>query len=493
MIARRFNNLISIIIALSMAVAPLGASAQSERKDLRLILETKVPDIDSTRFVVDFNEMSFSELGELPKKLADNGDILPGSTEPLKVFVFVPDGLPAAEREQFVNGVKAQLKESYPSAQYDVQAVELEITQAEREKEIANQRITTAEEAFSEQGEDVSWITKALRAANDLLVREAVAWKHDFKGQLARYFWYRKTKSVNENDKAIGGVVGKYRGVASLAVWFNANGGLTVPTIAQSAMSFLLDWFFSKYEKDLDQWKGRHRIPLENVPVLKYAVRLYNELPAFKSWIINSFIIGLPTAAYFRYWSSVADPARTSSPFTSPEFITTYLTALGLGSIAAAYGSQAPRVFRKKGYANSRLEHFVYMSYGILFQLGGWFMGLGWDGVVLGMAFTEGAAKASLYAYARSRPWKEPRAIVLHPDLVKREVDEALYKVGIHPYELESPTKADFSERVKRLKKYMDLSWREKFALRAREIYKTCQDILSSKDSDSKNQKSGNG
>ena len=117
-------------------------------------------------------------------------------------------------------------------------------------------------------------------------------------------------------------------------------------------------------------------------------------------------------------------------PPWSANALETYLGALGIGNLAAAFGSQGPRVLRKKGYIGSRSEFYTYSSYGMLFQLGGWFYAMGWNRATLLLASFETASKIGLYGYSRMLPLKDPRMLVIHGDLGDREVDQLLYSVG---------------------------------------------------------------
>jgi hypothetical protein len=158
--------------------------------------------------------------------------------------------------------------------------------------------------------------------------------------------------------------------------------------------------------------------------------------------------------------------------------LATYSGAWSIGNLAGAYGAQGPRILRKKGYISSRTEYYIYVSYGMMFQLGGWFYGLGWNSAVLGMATTESLLKVGMYTYGRLKPFKEARAIVLHPALAEREVTELLYRVGIEKSEATPAAKPDFAEIVGRLKAEQSVTWKTKVGAMVNKAFGKCESLL---------------
>lgn len=448
---------------------------------LRLLLETDIPDIDSTRFTVDFGQMSFAELGDLPTRLGEHADILPDPAKPLIVSVFVPATLSQTERDDFVRSVEDQMSRANPLMKINAVAVAIDTEKAELDKEDANARIDkTAAELVKQDGADLSHYAGALKQNNEQQAKELRNWDRGFRGKIAEYKNWLRSGYTKDNDKSVGGWIGSARGLASAAVWLGFN-RLSVSAAFQIPASFFLDWFFSKYEREVDIFKGTHRIPLEQVPVIKHVVRFYNERPLLKSWIIGN-LIGFVAGNYFRFWSWFEDPERTSAPW-SADALATYGSAWSIGSLAGAVGSQGPRILRKKGYMSSRAEYYLYVSYGMMFQLGGWFYGLGWNHAVLAAVSAESTFKVGLYAYARVKPFKEARAIALHPALAEREVNEMLYRVGIEDKETTATTEKDFATIVGRLKAAQTVTWKKKVGDMASKAYNKCAVLLSSKKS----------
>ncbi len=425
-IKQTFSFLLSALIAL----APLESHAHA----LRLILETGLKDTDSTRLAVDFGEMTFDELGRLPEKLQQNSDILPGRSEPLIVHAFVPSDLDQAAKDEFAANVQEQLSRHHRKLTITVLTVDIDLEQAQRDHDEAN----------------LSLVDPSLVHANDEQLSSLQVWRGRFKESINNYKRWLKSGYTKDKDERVGGWIGKARGMASASVWFGFNHA-SWSTAFQIPASFFLDWFFSKYERKVDIFKATHRLPGENVPGLKYVVRFYNDRPLLKSWIIGN-LIGFTANSYFRFWSWVEDPVRTSAPW-SPDALATYTGLLSIGNLSAAFGAQGPRILRKKGYISSRSEYYLYTSYGAIFQVGGWLYGLGWNWPALALASGESLFKIGLYTAARFSPNKDPRAIVLHSGLNEKEATELLYRVGLEKSELKSFKKEDFDRVIRRLKR----------------------------------------
>jgi len=472
------RQIIHLVLCFTVVFAPTLAWPQEEHS-LRLLIETEIPDNDSTRFTIDFGEMTFDELGRLPEKMADQADILPDREKPLTVFVFVPASLQSEERENFIRTVQQELSKTNPHLNIQVSAVDIDVEVAERDQQSANQRIRAAQEELAKHDPGVESTALQLQEANHKMAADLRAWEKSFEGSASRYKNWIKGGYTKEKDERVGGWIGKARGMASAAVWFGFNKA-SWATAFQIPASFFLDWFFSKYERRVDIFKATHRIPLENIPVIKHAVRFYNERPLLKSWVIGN-LIGFGAGSYFRFWSWMENPERTSAPW-SFDALATYSGAWSIGNLAAAYGAQGPRILRKKGYISSRTEYYIYVSYGIMFQIGGWFYGLGWNTPVLAMATGESVLKVGLYTYGRLRPFKEPRAVVLHPALAEREVNELLYRVGLEKSETTPISKPDFAQIVGRLKQEMTVTWKQKVSAKIKSALNTCENLLSKKD-----------
>lgn len=477
-----FHRLIQLALSLSLVFAPLNSVAQSAPADdsLRLVLETEIQDIDSTRFTVDFGEITFAELADLPSKLNGQGDILPAAGKPLLVSIFVPATLPPAEREEFVRKVEEQMSAANPRLTIRAVAVEIDTEQAAKNEATANARIdSAAEEVLKQDGADLKEMAANLKRENSQQAAALSTWGKGFSAAAAKYKNWIASGYTKEKDERVGGWIGAGRGVASAAVWFGFNKA-SWATAFQIPASFFLDWFFSKYERKVDIFKATHRIPFENIPIIKYAVRFYNERPLLKSWIVGN-LIGFVAGNYFRFWSWMEDPVRTSAPW-SADALGTYAGAWSMGNLAGAFGAQGPRILRKKGYISSRAEYYIYVSYGMMFQLGGWFYGLGWNRAVLGMAGGESALKIGMYAYSRLKPVKEARAVVLHPALGEREVNELLYRVGLEKSELTPASKSDFANIVGRLKAEQSVTWKTKVAGYVSKVFGKCENLLKSND-----------
>lgn len=479
-----FRNCVHLALCFALTFAPTFSQAQSvlQNDRLRLLIETEIADIDSTRFTVDFGEISFAELSELPAKIQEHGDILPSMQAPLNVFVFVPASLSAQEREDFIGIVQTQMAATNPLMNVTATAVEIDTEAAQKDQALANERIDQAtREVMKQDNADLSALAESLKSANVETARGLRAWDKDFSSAVAKYKNWVSSGYTKEKDERIGGWIGKARGLASAAVWFGFN-KTSWSTAFQIPASFFLDWFFSKYERKVDIFKATHRLPFEKIPLLGYAVRFYNERPLLKSWIVGN-LIGFVVGNYFRFWSWLEDPERTSAPW-SLDALATYSGAWSIGNLAGAYGAQGPRILRKKGYISARTEYYIYVSYGMLFQLGGWFYGLGWNRAVLGMATGESLLKIGLYTYGRIKPWKEPRAIVLHPALAEREVTELLYRVGLEKSETTSINKPDFAALVGRLRAEQSVTWRQKVGALVKKAFGKCESLLGSSEKD---------
>ena len=446
-----------------------------------MVLETAIRDNDSTRFAVDFGTVTSAELGDLPAKLGEHKDILPGD-QPLTVHVFVPSHLPAEERADFINDVQNQMRLQSPKANFVVQQFIIDVEQARQDMERANSRIDqVANEIFTQDQADLRPMAKGLMQVNVKKWNELKVWQRGMKDHVAAFREWRHTKFTMDKDKGYGFLIGVARAGASVAVWFGAQ-QIGVPMLAQMSASVFLDIAFSVYEKEIDVFKGTHRLPGENIPYLGRAVIFYNERPLLKSWIVGN-LIGFVASSYFRFWSWVDNPERTSAPW-SGDALSTFGGAWLIGNIPAAFGAQGPRILRKKGYITSRTEYYIYSSYGAIFQLGGWFYGLGWNWPVIALTTAESTAKVGMYLYAYKKPLKEARAIALHPAWSERDVEELLYRVGYHPAELHSPDTPHFTALVERLKAEQNLTWKQKVAARLKELKDSCTEMLSKKSSD---------
>lgn len=480
MLIRFIDPVLRLVLCLALACAPLFSQAKDQSQEtLRLFLETEIPDIDSTRFTVDFGEMTFAELSDLPAKMNGHEEILPMADKPLNVFVFVPASLSEFEREEFVRLVELQMKTTHPKLKIKATAVEIDTEQAALEMAVSNARIeAAAQEVLAQDGADLKELATTMTEANQRTGGELRSWNLGFRNSIQKYKSWINSGYTKEKDERVGGWIGKARGMASAAVWFGAN-KVSWATAFQIPASFFLDWFFSKYERRVDIFKATHRIPLESVPVIKHVVRFYNDRPLLKSWIVGN-LIGFLAGNYFRFWSWMENPERTSAPW-SADALATYGGAWSIGNLAGAYGAQGPRILRKKGYISSRVEYYIYVSYGMMFQLGGWFYGLGWNSAVLGMATGESVLKVGMYTYSRLKPFKEARAIVLHPALAEREVNELLYRVGLEKSETTAATHPDFAALVGRLKAEQTVTWKTKVATKISQAYKKCESFLKSK------------
>jgi len=480
MLHRTFDSFLRLLLCLLLVFAPVASNAQNTGPaSLRLFLETEIPDIDSTRFTIDFGEMTFAELKHLPSKMSGREDILPAADKPLNVFIFVPASLTEQERDEFVQSVAEQMSAANPKLIITATAVEIDTEQAAKDAATSNERIdAAAHEVLVQDGADLKELTVAMKGANQRARSELGQWNLGFRNSIQKYKSWINSGYTKEKDERVGGWIGKARGMASAVVWFGAN-KVSWATAFQIPASFFLDWFFSKYERRVDIFKATHRIPMESVPVIKHVVRFYNDRPLLKSWIVGN-LIGFVVGNYFRFWSWMENPERTSAPW-SADALATYGGAWTIGNLAGAYGAQGPRILRKKGYISSRSEYYIYVSYGMMFQLGGWFYGLGWNNAVLGMATGESILKIGMYTYSRLKPFKEARAIVLHPALAEREVNELLYRVGLEESETTPATNPDFAALVGRLTTEQTVTWKTKVAAKVNETYKKCESFLKAK------------
>lgn len=456
-----------ITMALSLILTPF--TAWSNPNGARVIIETNVSDIDSTRLTLDFEELSFEELGDLPQKLKEHSNILPSTQEALRVHVFVPARLEENVRSDFLKNVEEQMRKSNPQLRIEIQAVELDVEASSAQAAEANARLESVAHSLHEESmvppEQADLLQKdarALQAANKHILSGLQNWGSRFKETALNYNHWRtwwKSGYTKSKDERIGGWIGGTRGLVSAMVWFGFN-NIGIPAVAQVSASFYLDWFFSKYERKVDIFKSTHRIPLEKVPILGYAVRFYNERPVIKSWVVGN-LIGFGAGSYFRFWSWMENPERTSPPW-SMDAVGTFTSMVGIGQLASAFGSLGPRVMRKKGYISSRSEYYIYVSYGIMFQMGGFLYGLGLNVPAIAFSTGETLFKVGLYGLARTRPWKDPRAFVFHPDLANKEVEELLYRVGLEKSETTSVRREDLPAFVQRLKEEQSISWKTK-------------------------------
>ncbi|NJL23983.1 MAG: hypothetical protein HC902_01525, partial [Calothrix sp. SM1_5_4] len=160
-----------MLLIFCLVGTPLGAAAQSPMS-MRLFLETDLQDIDSTRFTIDFGELSTDELGRLPQIVSEKTgkEILPDRGAPLKVYVFVPSRLPTVERDEFIASVRAQMTEFNPLADISVEAVDIDIEEASRGRDSANARVQAADDELTGQGTNPAStrsLAASLRNLND--------------------------------------------------------------------------------------------------------------------------------------------------------------------------------------------------------------------------------------------------------------------------------------------------------------------------------------
>lgn len=444
------------------------------QNSMRLYVETDLPDSDSSRFTIDFGELSFGEVGLLPQRLGDHADLLK-SPHPLAVNVFVPATLDPELRQNFMNSVQAELVRHNPQVRIVVKLVELDVERAARDQSTANQRIDSAVAEMERQNVPAQVAANELKQSNTQVLEDLRVWEKEFPADAQKYTDYVRGGYTKDKDERVGGWIGYTRGMVSAAVWFGFN-KVSWSTAFQIPASFFLDWFFSKYERKVDIFKGTHRLPGSSIPILGYAIRFYNDSPALKSWLVG-YAIGLAANSYFRFWSHVEDPVRTSAPWSAEAFAA-YNGAVGIGSLAGAYGAQAPRILRKKGYISSRMEYYIYVSYGIAFQASGFLYGLGWDRAFMAFNVVEGAAKVGAFAYGYTRPFKEARAIVMHPALSEKESTEILYRMGLEQSETHSPERTNFAEIVKGLKAEQNVKWKERVRRKFKNAYDSCSSLL---------------
>lgn len=421
-------------------------------------METNVRDNDTTRLAIDFGEMDFEELGRLPEAMEEHADILPSAQQEIIVQTFVPKGLSQEEKDEFVATVQEHLSKSHRKLTFKVVAVDFDPGPAEAIFDVADyvpEATAPPQDLIaSNQQQDFapSPMSSIQRYRAALLNREywgLDAWKKSFRQHVADYKQWRRSGFTKEKDFKIGGIIGYGRGALSAAVWFGTN-RISFPAFMQVGASAFLDWFFSKYEMDVDIFKSTHRLPGETSRFFGRFIHWYNDSPGVKSWIVGN-AIGFAAANYFRFWSWIENPERTSAPW-SPDALGTYGWNWLIGSWAAAYGAQAPRIIRKKGYISSRSQYYVYSSYGFVFQLGGFLYGLGlnWPAIIL--ATSESLTKTGMYVVAKYLPVKDPRAIVIHPAIGKKEIEEIYYRVGLDERELRKFGERNFSRRIDNLK-----------------------------------------
>lgn len=460
------KTIISSIAALGLFFSPLAFS--QPQSSARVIVETDIRDDDSSRLALDFGVSSLDELSDLPEKLRAHQNILPANDANIRIHVFVPSRLDEATRQQFLAEVKAGLTAHNPGATVTLVPLDIDLEQARRNKQASNEQIQYVQNSLNSP--QTAELSRDLQQENDEILADLEKWEKDMRG-------YSKRR-----DKRIGRVIGFIRGGASAIVWWASN-GMTHPTLMQIAGSAFLDWIYSEHGDDINNFKNSHRLPYARLPErLQNVVKFYNSRPLLKSWIFDN-LVGFWASSYFRFWSHIRDPQRTSAPW-SPDALSTFLGAFTIGNIAAAVGSQGPRLLRKKGYIGSRLEHYLAITYGVIFQVGGFFYGLGWNKAVIVHSILQGSLEVSVYAIGRALPLKDPRTLVIHPDFTKEELEELLYRIGLRTEELAKVSDAELPERIENLKYWQSLSWKEKMTVRYQKFRATCAEILNGKKED---------
>lgn len=460
------RKLLSIFIAIALTPAPFAHAQNQSAASARVIVETDIRDDDSSRLTIDFKETSLSELDQIPEKLKNHADILPGVAAKVRVLVFVPKNLDPANRQQFLGEVERGLTANHPLADVLLVPLDIDVEQARRDKKYSNEQIETAQASLNAPG--TAELARDLQDENNEILADLEKWETEMRG-------YSKRR-----DKRIGSVIGLIRGAGSAAVWLSTN-GMTNSTLMQIAGSLFLDYVYSRHADDINNFKNSHRIPPFSFlhARLQNAVKFYNSRPLLKSWIFDS-LVGFLAGSYFRFWSHVRDPVRTSAPW-SWDALSTYGIAWMLGNIAAAVGSQGPRLLRKKGYLGSRLEYFMSISYGVLFQMGGFFYALGWNKAVIIHSAAQGTLEAGVYLIGRTLPLKDPRTLVIHPEFSEEQVEELLYRVGLRPEEFFQIGKEDLEDRIAQLKHWNGLNWKQKFAHYYDNVKETCAGLLGKK------------
>lgn len=467
-----------LLLSLLIGLAPL----QSHAHALRLVLETNVKDSDTTRVAVDFGNMDFEELGHLPEKLEQHADILPNAQQTVIVHTFVPKDLPQQEKDEFVATVQEHLSKSHRKLTLKVVAVDFDPGPREEifdwkdylppEPEVAPRPLTNnppqSLSVFMEFAERHPVITSPvtiplyagtslylashdyLRAARNPEYWKPAAWKDSFRQHVADYKRWLRSGFTRSKDFTIGGIIGYGRGALSAAVWFGTN-RFSFPAFMQVGASAFLDWFFSKYEMTVDNFKSTHRLPGESIPYFGTALNwTYNNRPWIKSWVVGT-IIGFVAANYFRYWSYVENPERTTPPW-SGDALGTWAFGAFWGSVFGASGAMAPRILRKKGYIDSRTQYYIYSSFGFIFQLNGFLYGLGYNIPAVIVTTLESLTKGGMFLVAKKLPVKDPQAIVIHPAIGEKEVEEIYYRVGLYDDETLKFSARNFNKRVDDLK-----------------------------------------
>jgi hypothetical protein len=420
----------AVLLSLLIGLAPLESHAQA----FRLIFETDVKDRDTTRLTIDFGQMSYDELGRLPEILNEHADVLPSAQQQVIVQAFVPKELDQAAKDEFAASLQEHLSRVHRKLTIKVVTVDIDTEHVDPAREVAH---------------EMSVMEHAASTLPDEEVQELKSWRQGFKKSMARYKDWLKSGHTKHKDETVGGMIGYGRAALSACVWFGTN-RLSFPAVMQVSASMFLDWFFSKHEMDVDIFKATHRLPGEETPYLGWLIRKYNDSPKFKSFVVGN-AIGFVAANYFRFWSWIQNPERTSPPW-SPDAFGTYGATWAIGSAAGAFGAQAPRMLRKKGYISSRTQYYIYSSYGFVFQMGGFLYGLGFNWPAIILTATESLTKTAMYGVAHYLPNKDPRAIVIHSGIGEKDTQEILYRVGLDERELKKFTDANFSKFMTRLK-----------------------------------------
>lgn len=451
------------------------------KKPIRLVMQTQMQANDESRMAVDFGLISAADLekadfGFDSKEVAA---IRPLRELTVSLNIVVPSGLSQEDESGFVEGVTAAFLAQHRDVSVKVRTIKIDLEKLEQESKKANEGIASAlrdnllpassslkpvehvldlptdkfVKALESASVETAYLVALARSMiqkNKTQMKRFRAWRKGFIKQIKRLREWRNWTTREKDMFFAGTVVGGGKSSLSISYWLTAT-GVNTYGVLQSAMSLFMDVFFAAWGNKVESWKSKHQFRwFRNLKWVKW----YNETPLVKAFVINN-MIGFAAGFYFRLWSYLNNPDKVSSPW-SFEALGTYLGAMSIGGLIGSAGGQGALTLRRKGWISARQELLLYQLYGLKMQVEGFLFGSGLTALYW-MFFSGNMAFQSLvYGSSRVLPAKNPRALVIHPDLASNEelVESEKYLAGLLDAEDLQQLGAGWQERA-RPRKYM--------------------------------------
>jgi hypothetical protein len=401
-------------------------------------MDTAIKDTDGSRVAIELGSVQLSKFADtINERLEMPANQVIGAQLTSEVHVFIPKDMAEEDKIKFVNqvrlGIEAE-KNGGAKVNITVRPVDIDVYGIERKLTQANKDIERIlRERDSSDSSEEGAMAKKVIALNKRTISHLHDWRRDF------LIWVHKMKNwsnwpLEQKLMFHGSIIGLGKSALSVTFWTKET-GVNAFGVAQTMMSFALDFLFARWGHRIEAWKGSHRLPTIDFPGLNKTwnsvARFYNDNPVVKAFMIDN-LIGISAGAYFRLMSYLADKSGQVGAPWSVEYIENILGGMTIGSVAGAAGGQGVRTLRRKGIIGVSTEYALYQIFGLGMQIGGFLNGAAWTNAFWLFLKAEAAAKVLLWGASRSIPAKKQRILVFSDEISDGQIKNIQYQFGMY-------------------------------------------------------------